>query len=273
MVTYWLGLEVNLASQLDNSRRVRRLKQPEISVTQIVANVLELGMVEGVEGLQAKLQSASFAEGKGLEEREVPIVTSRSTQSVVAEVAPNAGRGSRKYGRVEVLDDVIGVCGRYRLVCIADLAGQVRAIAATNVVVAASANIDRYAGLDGDDPRDLPATERGLRETARAVAQHRDAVDEVSGKIVGPIKNTRPKIVPPPQVRVGNSIQVLTAATGGRIDGARKGVVSAKLQVPAGLRVQVNLQGVVMATRLVLREAESSEPWVREARSCLILEG
>ena len=73
-----LRLEVNLAGQLDNSRRVRRLKQPEISVTQIVANVLELGMVEGVEGLQAKLQSAGFGERKGLEEREIPVVASRS---------------------------------------------------------------------------------------------------------------------------------------------------------------------------------------------------
>ena len=72
-------LEVNLTGDLDNSRGVSRRELPGATVADTVIGVLELGVVEGVEGLQAKLQSASFAEGKGLEEREVPIVASRST--------------------------------------------------------------------------------------------------------------------------------------------------------------------------------------------------
>jgi len=48
-------LEENFPTELDNSRRVRRREQPEITVAQIVANILELGVVEGVEGFQAQL--------------------------------------------------------------------------------------------------------------------------------------------------------------------------------------------------------------------------
>ena len=86
-----------------------------------------------------------------------------------------------------------------------------------------------------------------------------------------PVELTRPKIVPPPQVWVGDTIQVLTAATGGWIDGAGKGVEGAKLQVPAGLRVQVNLHGVVVAVRLVPRLSDRSEPFVRKARRMLVV--
>ena len=84
----WLELEVNLPGELDNSRRVRRRKLPETRVAQTAVNVLELGMVEGVESLQAKLEAAIFCEGKGLEQRDVPVVAARSAQRVVAEVAP-----------------------------------------------------------------------------------------------------------------------------------------------------------------------------------------
>ena len=47
----WLELEVNLPGELDNSRRVRRRELPETTVSFTVINVLELGMVKGVEGL------------------------------------------------------------------------------------------------------------------------------------------------------------------------------------------------------------------------------
>src|SRR4051812_22938877 len=124
---------------------------------------------------------------------------------------------------------------------VVDAAVQVRTVAATNHVGAAPTDVNRYAGLDGDDSGNLPAAQRRLRQTARAVAQHRNAVDEVGGEVVGPIKGARPKIVPPSQVRIGDSIQILTAATGGWIDRPRKGVVSTKLQVSARLRVQVYL--------------------------------
>src|SRR5947199_7770394 len=104
--------------------------------------------------------------------------------------------------------------------CISNVAVQVRPVAAANVVVAAAADVNWQAGLDGDDARDLPSTQGGLQETARGVAQNRNAVDEVGGKIVGPVENAGPKVIPPPQIRIGNSVQVLTAATCGWIDGA-----------------------------------------------------
>src|SRR5438876_10299646 len=98
---------------------------------------------------------------------------------------------------------------------VADFAVQVGPVELTNDIGAASADVDRYAGFDCNDPRDLPSPERGLQCTVRAVAQHRDTVDEVGGEVVGPIELARPQIISPPEVRVRNCIQVLTAATGG----------------------------------------------------------
>ena len=103
---------------------------------------------------------------------------------------------------------------------VVDFAVQVRPIAVADAVSAAVSEIDWRARLHCDDARDLPATERGLQEMARAVAEHGDAVDEVGGKIVGPVENARPKVIPPSHVGIGDSIQVLTAAAGGWIDGA-----------------------------------------------------
>src|SRR6185437_14145301 len=103
---------------------------------------------------------------------------------------------------------------------IADLPVQVGTIAATDHIIAAAADVDRQSRLDGDDSRNLPTTEHGLRHAARAVTQYWNAVDEISGEVMGVIKQTRPKIIAPSQIRVGNRVQVLTAATGGWIDGA-----------------------------------------------------
>src|SRR5438876_3719039 len=86
--TVWL--EVNLPTELDNSRRVRRRELTEATVTQTVIRVLELGVVEGVESLQPQLQPARLSEGKGLKERDVPVVSARSAQGVVAKSAPIA---------------------------------------------------------------------------------------------------------------------------------------------------------------------------------------
>ena len=102
---------------------------------------------------------------------------------------------------------------------IADFSVQVGPVKLTNDIGAASTDVDRYAGFNRDDPRDLPSLERGLQRTARGVAEHWDAVDEVGGEVMGPVELARPKIVPPPEVRVRNCIQVLTAATGGWING------------------------------------------------------
>src|ERR671925_176602 len=108
---------------------------------------------------------------------------------------------------------------------IGDFTVQVRPVAVATVatahnIVTATEDVDWPAGLHRYNPGDLPATERGLQQAARTVAQHWDAVDEVSGKIVGPVERTRPQIVPPADIGIGNRIQLLTAATGGGVDGA-----------------------------------------------------
>src|SRR5579885_1425451 len=209
-----LRLEKNLPTELDNSRRVRRRELTEATVTQTVIGALELGMVEGVEGLQPQLQAGVLCEGESLEQRKVPVVTARSAQGVVAKSAPIACSRIRKHGSVVVLDNPVGVCRRHHRMHILDAAVQVRPVATANVVVAAATDVDWQTGLDGDDAGDLPSAQGGLQETVRVVAQNRDAVDEVGGEIVGPVENAGPKVVPPSPIRIGNSIQILTAATG-----------------------------------------------------------
>ena len=73
-------LEVNLTGELDNPRIVGLRKLAEATVANRIIKVLEpeLGVVEGIEGLQAKPQTTSFAEGEVLEQREVPVVPARS---------------------------------------------------------------------------------------------------------------------------------------------------------------------------------------------------
>src|ERR1043165_4742089 len=100
-----LRLEVHLPTELNNSRGIGRRKLSETSgVLGIVFNVLELGMVEGVESFQPNLQPAALCEGKSLEQRKVPVVAARSTQSIVGQIAKGAGCGKRKHRGIEVLD-------------------------------------------------------------------------------------------------------------------------------------------------------------------------
>src|SRR5207249_5047275 len=139
-VTVWL--EVILPTELDNSRRVRRRELTEATVTQTVIRVLELRVVEGVEGLQPQLQPARLSEGKGLKEREVPVVTARSAQGVVTKSAPIACSRIGKHGGLVVLDGPVGVCRRHRRMHICDAAVHVRPVAAANVVVGAAADVD-----------------------------------------------------------------------------------------------------------------------------------
>ena len=89
-------LRSRVFTELNSSRRVCRRELTETSVAQTVIRVLELGVVERVEGLQPQLQPAVLTQGNGLEEREVPVVTTRSAQSVVAEIAPIAGAGLKR---------------------------------------------------------------------------------------------------------------------------------------------------------------------------------
>lgn len=113
-------LEVNLPGELDESRGVGRRELAEGTLTEVAVNVLELGVVKGVEAFETKLQTAGFAEGKGLEEREVPVVASRPTQGVVAEIAKGPSRRDASKGRgIDVLD----LLWTHDLLLISDFAG------------------------------------------------------------------------------------------------------------------------------------------------------
>jgi len=50
-------------------------------------------VVERVKGLKPQLQHATLGQSDGLEEREVPVVATRSAEGIVAEIAPIARPG------------------------------------------------------------------------------------------------------------------------------------------------------------------------------------
>src|SRR5579859_1802619 len=97
-------LEVNLAAELHDSRVVSRGELAELGVAEASVNVLELGMVPGVEGFEANFQAAaaSFTEREALEERQIPVVATRATKCVVTEVAPCSRAWSSECSWVKV---------------------------------------------------------------------------------------------------------------------------------------------------------------------------
>ena len=96
-------LEVELQPQLHDARIPGRGELPEIAGPEVVADIMELSVVEGVKGFHAEFQTAAacFAEYKALEEREVPIVAALSSRCVVGQIAEGAQGWKRKGRRQE----------------------------------------------------------------------------------------------------------------------------------------------------------------------------
>ena len=119
-------------------------------------------MVPYVEGLEAQLEAAAtrFAEREALEERQVPVVTTRSTNGVVAEIAPSAESGCIKDRRINILNLLISGHDR---VDVRDLANQVRTVARIRQAViglfSAHMDIDGNSRLHSNDAGNLPTTE------------------------------------------------------------------------------------------------------------------
>ena len=79
-------LEVQLQPELHDARVPGRGELTEVAGSEVVADVVELCVVEGVKGFHPEFQAAAafFAEDKVLEERQVPVVSTLCSQRVVA---------------------------------------------------------------------------------------------------------------------------------------------------------------------------------------------
>src|SRR5580698_7556176 len=117
-------LEEQLQSELKFPRVKCRSDSAEVTGalvhadTSVVGVALELSMVPGVEGLKAKLDAAAtgFADDEILEERQIPVVATRTAQRVEPQIpiaicarATRSARWTRKNCRIEPLVDGLRV--------------------------------------------------------------------------------------------------------------------------------------------------------------------
>src|SRR6202012_4978105 len=104
-----------------------------------------------------------------LEEREVPVVSTRAAQRVMSGIAPSADCGIGERRRAEPLTGCVRVADR------SDLIGTVRGIRqAVAALSAGELRIDRQAGCYGHDTRDFPAAEHTAHKAIFVVAEDRD---------------------------------------------------------------------------------------------------
>src|SRR5579859_7789348 len=185
-------LEVNLAAELHDSRVVSRGELAELGIAETGVNVLELSMVPGVEGFEANFQAAaaSFAECEALEERQIPVVATRATETVVTEGAEQTGSRRAKGGRVKVVN-LLGAsrCAGNRAVRIRDLADQIRTSGATDVTGCGTRReVKRKARFHRRDTGNFPAANRGLHEAVRRMTEYRDVINEVGHEDMGAVR-------------------------------------------------------------------------------------
>src|SRR5208282_442808 len=147
-------LEVDLSSKLEDSRVKGRSDLAEPAVTEACIHVVELSMVPGVEGFQTQFQTAAarFDEREALEQRQVPVVASRSAHIVVWNSSPSADGRSGKRIRAEPPVD------RMRSRECASEVWPVIAAYAVALLIASEGDVNGQARLQGDDAGDLPAT-------------------------------------------------------------------------------------------------------------------
>src|SRR5437016_697783 len=97
-------------------------------------------MVPSIEGFQAELEPAAarFTDREVLEQREVPVVASRFTQSIVSERTPSARSGIRKVGSGKP-NWVTGCGAGGTTVDVSDWPSHVRPVRSTHAIAAWSA--------------------------------------------------------------------------------------------------------------------------------------
>src|SRR5450755_710235 len=258
------GLEVQLQPDLHYAWVEGRGELTEVAGAEVVADLVELRVVPGVERFGTELQAAaaSFAEHEALEQREVPVVAARTTCCVVAEVAEGTDRGIHERSRVDVLDDLLS--RRANRIGIGDLSREVRTVGCVGqpvaALAAAEADVDGDAGFHGDDAGHFPAAKRGANQAVLVVAEERNVVDEVHYGIVSPVVSAWANVILPAEVRIRNVLEVLAAgAAGARVDGLGVGVEGAEEQILAYLRVDVQLQTIVVRVGFVGGETDGTE--------------
>src|SRR4029077_7206817 len=96
-------LEVQLQPELHNARIEGRGELAEVAGGERVADLVELGVIPGVERLGAELQTAatSFAEDEALEQGDVPVVAAGATRYVVAQVSEGTNGRFRERTRID----------------------------------------------------------------------------------------------------------------------------------------------------------------------------
>ena len=92
-----VDLVVQLQAELERPRVMRACDLPEIAIRKARANAVELSVVPDVEELSPEFQTAAaLVEGEGLEERQIPVITARTTHAVEGHIAPFAGDRGRE---------------------------------------------------------------------------------------------------------------------------------------------------------------------------------
>src|ERR1700730_5440027 len=257
------GLEVELQPELHNTWVEGRGELAEVTRAEVGTGLVELGVIPDVERFGAEFQAAAsrFAEDEALEQGDVPVVAAGATRSVVTEVAEGPNHGVRERRRIEVLDILfLGCANGLR---IGDFAHEVWTVSCVRQTVAAlgaaEADVKRKAGFQRDDAGNFPATDGSPNQPIVVVTEERDVVDEVDHGIVRSVKATGADVILPPQVRVRDVLQILATAStvaaggvaGARINGLRVRIESPQKEVFADLRVQVQLQAVVMGVGFI----------------------
>src|SRR5262245_56370652 len=102
------------------------------------------------------------------------------------------------------------------------------------------------------------------------MARQWNDVDEVARCIVRTVKTTSPTVLPTAQIRVGSLRQISPAGATGVRSGiycARIRVKRTQVKVATNLRVQVELQTVVMRTSLVSGHVDRLKAGIGQAES------
>ncbi len=119
-------------------------------------------------------------------------------------------------------------------------------------------DIERGARFGGYDARQFPAAQGALQEAVGGVLKDRKLVNEVCQEDVRTIKRAGAIIVGA-IVGIRDLAEIAGAA---RIDCTRQGVGNLESQITPQLRVQADLQSVVMRIFSVLREVDLVIPGV-----------
>jgi hypothetical protein len=164
--------KVKLRAELEHARIPSRCNLPEITVRKSSAHNVELGMIERVEALEAKLEAAParFTENETLKQRQVPIVPTRAADGTLAQAAPVTNCG---YAQIS-FTCARGVRRVIEPAChglwIMNRTNRVRSIGCVRYTVVpllpAQSDMQRQTGFGRDDSGQLPAAERHLERAA-----------------------------------------------------------------------------------------------------------